>query len=810
MLLFLFCLNNSILLLNMVNNGGYIKMLDNIFLINTINWSGFDAFKGGWFGSGNAGKFYNGPTDTLTQEGWNLIKFYMDNNHWLKPEGNWQISFWGSVQNGVYALFHALTDVATMMMTGSLYLFKIIPDQLIHSDGSFHKVFLGVLGVGFALMTISMMIWLLGYLRGKRENEMTQVFTQIGVAAGSIILLPIIVGFLANMVVGYLIPSVSGINQSSSALSLEPLKSNTIDMVTWAERGDGFGGDPDHSDLTKFNGIGKSSAASLAIPDYTTVMDSTQKTAVKQYAEESGNGNLKGLENVFDYELANGSFIDNNGDVKEGYGLEKLKEEKGALSALGTSYKRYKVQNLIAIISYLALIFTAFGMSIKVAKAAMNGLGEFIAMPLAMGRDIATSGEHGKKSLMMIINTVLGVVVDVFMLGLFVELQSTIPNQVADYLGSMHNIAATTAKPYGYLLTLVVLCFAIYNGSSAIERTFGLDNGANGMHKPLLPMFTAGAMLGASLKGAGSRIGDAIDSSKMKKLTEDKTKEEAGGVQNIVNNGKALASRLSEVMGMNGNTSTEDTAGGSDSSDEETNDGQVNNGAGVVETDVEGNGNVEDSFGPNSPDPIDASTTESDNQEDGMQNHLENDGLVGDNEYESGGNESNYSESPNNQSLENTGRPDNMEPSDNGYSDMSNDAENDNYTDMNMKNDGKNINYDDKPLVNDSVDTQSRNGINDESRVNNRTESHTNESRQQPNNSRTVSGTQNTSTQLDRSNLTEDQRREMNRLEQRRQMRARNRQERKQVQSGRRHRMVTELVQANEAMSKKTYQEPRK
>lgn len=799
-------------------------MFNSISLINAIDWTKFDLFKDGWFGSGSSGKFYNGPSIKLSQEGWDLIKFYIDNNHWLSPEFNFWISLTGILQNGWYAFLHGLTDVATMMMTGSLYLFKVIPDQLIHSDGAFHQVFLGVLGIGFALMTVSMTVWLLGYMRGKRENEMTQVFTQVGVAAGSIILLPIIVGFLANMVVGYLIPSVSGINQSSSALSLEPLKSNTIDMVTWAERGDGFGGDPDHSDLTKFNGIGKSSAATLAIPDYTTVMDSTQKTAVKQYAED--NGNLKGVENVFNYKLANGSFIDNNGDVKEGYGLEKLKEDKGVLSALGSSYKRFKVQNFIASVSYIALIFTAFGMSIKVAKAAMNGLSEFIAMPLAMGRDIATSGEHGKKSLMMIINTVLGVVVDVFMLGLFVQLQSTIPNQVANYLGDMHNLAATTAKPYAYLLTLVMLCFAIYNGSSAIERTFGLDNGANGMHKSVLPMFTAGAMLGSSLKGAGSRIGDMMDAAKMKKLTEDKTKEEAGGTQGIVNNGKALAQRLS---GMFNSPNSEDNSGSSETplSDEEGENGQVNNGTGTFGNDGEDNGTTEDSFGPNSPDPVDGeqettgsegnsglnnednypdpSTTEQGSSDDNSSNQLENTGTSGEDGYGSMGDgnidEPNDSETQNNHSLENSGLPNNIEQED-SYPGTNNE----------MENNGKDFVSDDNSVANDNS-SQPRNDFNDQSRVDNndkRTESHINETRQQPNHSRTNSANRNTSVQQNQNNLTEDRRREMNRLEQRRQMRARNRQSRKQVQSGRRHRLSQELIQANEAVSRKSYQEPKK
>lgn len=463
-----------------------------------------DKFKDAW------SNWITGKGDAVNQfflpKGNPAIHFYYDHEQFFHASTSAAITISGWVQNIVYTALYGLASISSMMVQGALYLFTIIPNAIKNVDSPLHTIIYGVMLVGVALMGLMMMFYLINVLRGSKSHQIRSVLVNSMTSLVLMAAVPTIAMATGDMMTKYVIPNFQ--TGSTTNLADVPLRDNTVDLSTWAT--DGFQSKPFLSGSPNLNGLANMGIRD--IPDFTSEMTAAQinqlnsLVAGNKYQNKSKTPNvksgdttqnsvdIKNVGNTFQYKLQASPLGDGT------YTLENLDIKDGTFSFAKTHYKRYTVQNIPAIMAFVIIIGIGFLMAIKISRTVIMSYVELVGAFLQAGRDVGSS-QPMKQSVMKLINTALAAIVDILLLYLFVQLVSTIPNDVANYVAGLPGGAIT--RPIVYVLVMLVLALSAYNGSSVLEKSFGVEAGFQGSNSMLGSMTAPGAMLGSYL---GSKL----------------------------------------------------------------------------------------------------------------------------------------------------------------------------------------------------------------------------------------------------------------------------------------------------------------
>lgn len=414
-----------------------------------------------------------------------LIKFYLDRQHWLSPSSNVMNNIMGWAQDGWYGLLHSLATGVEYLIKAALFPVYELPKMLIEDGNStLHILYFAAVGISFSLMGIYAIVSMFGFMGSGQNDELKRKLKNIFGNMSLVLILPLI--FYAG---GQFMNNLVGSGSSNIGLADTPLKTNTLDMEKWAT--DSFVSDPFSDGNTEYNNLGKSQ-----VPDFTETIDKDDVSALNAI----GKGKAKktfDIGSVFNYQLDTIANSDGSNNAK--YKLKKLSLKSGITHTLDNSYKRFRVQNIPASGAFLLIIIVGGLMSVKIMRASIGMFGKVVVAPVVAGRDAANSVEGVKGTINDLINGWLGIFMDLFMLQIFSSLVGTLPQKVA---GSVDG-AGGFIRGIIYLLVMGVLAFACFDGSSAIEKQFGMSGGGKGQGGFLGRMSAPGVAFGA-LAGSGA------------------------------------------------------------------------------------------------------------------------------------------------------------------------------------------------------------------------------------------------------------------------------------------------------------------
>lgn len=565
-------------------------MLNNMITMMMSNFPGtteLDSWKDSWSNwiSGNGdkvGKYFtpNGSGNDNNQ----AINFYYEHQHFFHVLPGWISSLEGWLQNVVYVSLYGLASLSTLVIQGALYLFTVLPNALMNKASPLHQTVVLLTSVAVGLMTISIMFLALNGLRGGKNNQLKNIISNAGTSIALMALIPIIAGVIGNFMTTYVIPSVSV--GSTSSLASAPLKDNTLDLSTWAL--DGFQSEPFSSSSPNLNALGN--FGTNDIPDFGETMTAGNINQLNETAKSSAYNNksktphvdvnagqasqkstdITSVGNTFQYRIKASPV----GDGK--YYLENLDVKDGLLSFSKYRYKRYYVQNLSAIGSYFVIIFVGLLMAFKIMRSVISAYVDLGASALQAGRD-AGSSQPMKAAISKQLNVAMAATLDIVFLNMFVSLLSSVPNDVANYVNGLPG--GGIARPIAYLFTYAALGLATYNGSSAMEKAFGIESGYNNSTNLLNGLTAPGAFFGAAL---GSRISAANQKRKLEKAVAE---EEKPGTPETPKNGGFTdnSAQAMEAMYQKGDDektdplAADDTNDSSESNDSEGSTGNSNN-----------------------------------------------------------------------------------------------------------------------------------------------------------------------------------------------------------------------------------------
>ncbi|MCK8627021.1 hypothetical protein [Fructobacillus cardui] len=425
--------------------------------------------------------------DHTTTNGDNpLIKFYLDRKDWLQPNTNVINNLLGWIQNIWYGLLHALATGVDYLIQAALFPLYTLPKMLMEDTGSqLHVLYLASVALGAGLMGIYFIMSMIGYMTSAKTDVLKSKTKNIFGNLAMILLLP----FIFYMA-GSLMNSIVGNSNGSLNFADTPLQTNTLDLEQWAITD--FAQAPFSDGAPTYNKLGQGNE----VPDFTDSIGKSDIEPLDSYGTDKiSHGKINHIGSVFNYQLE--TVPSKTGGVQ--YGLSKIDLDGGFLKGLGVSYKRYRVQNIPATGAFIIIIVVGFLMAIKIMRASIGMFGKIIVAPVAAGRDGANSVEGIKGTAQDIVNGYLGIFLDLFMLQIFASLIGPLPQSVANQFAN----AGGFIKGIIYLLTMGVLAWACYDGSSAIEKQFGMAGGAKGQGSFMGRMAAPGVALGA-LAGAGA------------------------------------------------------------------------------------------------------------------------------------------------------------------------------------------------------------------------------------------------------------------------------------------------------------------
>lgn len=445
--------------------------------------SGFDDFNtDNWLKK--AADWLTGNDNVVTSSN-KLIKFYIDRQDWLHPNSNIINNVEGWIQNVWYGLLHSLATGVEYLIKAALFPLYELPKMLIEDGNStLHILYFAAVGISFALMGIYAIVSMFGFMGSGQNDELKRKLKNIFGNTSLVLVLPLI--FYAG---GQFMNNLVGNGSSNIGLADTPLKTNTLDMEKWGL--DEFSTEPFSDGNSSYNQLGKNQ-----VPDFSDSIDKDDVTALNKAGAKKSGKKTDDVGSVFNYKL---DTITNTSGTSENYKLDKLSLKSGFLHALDESYKRYRVQNIPASGAFLIIIIVGGLMSVKIMRASIGMFGKVVVAPVVAGRDAANSVEGVKGTINDLINGWLGIFMDLFMLQIFSSLVGTLPQKVA---GSIDG-AGGFIRGIIYLLVMGVLAFACFDGSSAIEKQFGMSGGGKGQGGFLGRMSAPGVALGA-LAGAGA------------------------------------------------------------------------------------------------------------------------------------------------------------------------------------------------------------------------------------------------------------------------------------------------------------------
>lgn len=445
--------------------------------------TGFDNFNtDNWLKK--AADWLTGNDNVVTSSN-KLIKFYIDRQDWLHPNSNIINNVEGWIQNAWYGLLHSLATGVEYLIKAALFPVYELPRMLIEDGNStLHILYFAAVAISFSLMGIYAIVSIFGFMGSGQNDELKRKLKNIFGNTCLVLILPLI--FYAG---GQFMNNLVGTGSSSIGLADTPLKTNTLDMEKWAL--DDFSTEPFSDGNSSYNQLGKNQ-----VPDFSDSIDKDDVTALNKAGAKKSGKKTDDVGSVFNYKL---DTITNTNGTSENYKLDKLSLKSGFLHALDESYKRYRVQNIPASGAFLIIIIVGGLMAVKIMRASIGTFGKVLVAPFVAGRDAANSVEGAKGTINDLINGWLGIFVDLFMLKIFSSLVGPLPQKVA---GSVDG-ADGFIRGIIYLLVMSILAFACFDGSSAIEKQFGMSSGGKGQGGFLGRMSAPGVALGA-LAGSGA------------------------------------------------------------------------------------------------------------------------------------------------------------------------------------------------------------------------------------------------------------------------------------------------------------------
>ena len=504
------------------------------------DWTNFATGKGSAVGSSADG-------------GDPLISFYLQNKDYLTADSAIINNMSGWLQNGVYGLLHGLAWLTNLMVQAALAPLYYLPKYIMDPNNSLHLVYYGAIGIGVSLILLSFLSRIPGYLSGGRGDELKSA-TKNGVfTTGMLLVMPFLFVGGANLTHSLMT------NVAQEAMNpITPLAANTVDLEEWAM--DNFNELPFTGENAK---VYNSLNVTKEVPDFATGIDNDQIKMLDALIKEKGGTTNEKAPEVFRFKLQvapTDPAVTDSDQVQ--YGLTNMKLDKGILNIASPQYKRYKVNNLAAISSYIIFIFVTLMMSIKIARASLGTIANLIGGAIAAGRDGAKSTEGVKNSTMEIFNNCMGIFLDFMMLYVFMQLTATLPQSIAK------SVTGTTGGfGYGliYVFVLAMLGLVAFNGSSALERQFGMQSGAKGQAGTIRAMTAPGMMMGAALGGALGYASGKRKENKMKEALE-KSKEPTPpknqSNQPRNNKGEDIAKQMEDNFGEDDDGSTPPGGGG--------------------------------------------------------------------------------------------------------------------------------------------------------------------------------------------------------------------------------------------------------
>ncbi|GAP01747.1 hypothetical protein FFRU_120060 [Fructobacillus fructosus] len=453
--------------------------------------SNLSPFPGTGFDNYNTDNWIKNAWDWITNnkhevsDSNDLIKFYLDRQDWLHPSANVINSVLGWIQNGWYNLLHGLATGVEYLIKAALFPVYELPKMLIENGNSaLHILYFAAVTISFSLMGIYAIVSMFGFMGSGQNDELKRKLKNIFGNTCLVLVLPLI--FYAG---GQFMNNLVGSGSSNIGLADTPLKTNTLDMEKWAV--DSFASEPFSDGNTSYNQLGKNQ-----VPDFSDSIDKDDVSALNAAGKQMNNKKTFDIGSVFNYKL---DTIANKSGDGEKYRLTKLSLKSGVLHSLDESYKRYRVQNIPATGAFLIIIIVGGLMAVKIMRASIGMFGKVVVAPVVAGRDAANSVEGVKGTINDLINGWLGIFMDLFMLQIFSSLIGTLPQKVA---GSVDG-AGGFIRGIIYLLVMGILAFACFDGSSAIEKQFGMSGGGKGQGGFLGRMSAPGVALGA-VAGSGA------------------------------------------------------------------------------------------------------------------------------------------------------------------------------------------------------------------------------------------------------------------------------------------------------------------
>lgn len=489
----------------------------------TEDWTNWATGKGGSVGS----------TADKSNE---LINFYFENRHYLSAHSGILNNFAGWFQTGWYTLLHGLATVTNYLMQAALAPLYYLPKYLMNPNSPLHVLYYGTLAIGISLIVVSFLSQIPKYLGGGRAEELKNATKSSLFTIGMLCVMPYVFVTGANMTHGVM----KNVTQETMN-PITPLAANTVDLNEWAM--DNFAEMPFTGENNKiYNSLNKTKE----VPDFAAGIDNDNVKMLEKLVEASGNKSIEQVPEVFKFRLIQAPTDPNDTNAEPQYTLVNLNLDKGLLNVANPQYKRYKVNNFAASASYIIFIVVSLLMSVKVARASLGTIGSLLGASIASGRDGARSTEGVKTSIMEILNSCIGIFLDVMMLWLFMSLSGTLPKEIATSIAPEGNIVVYSMV---YVFILAMVGLVTFNGSSALERQFGLQSGAKGQAGTLRSMTAPGMMLGAGMiGGAGYLAGKKKEQrarEALERAKEPKPTQESGSRKNNV--GEKVAQQMRDM-----------------------------------------------------------------------------------------------------------------------------------------------------------------------------------------------------------------------------------------------------------------------
>lgn len=361
------------------------------------------------------------------------------------------------------------------------------------SDSVIAKVFHGLQTTGVVIFTCA----LIGYAvmsMFKSRPKYKDVLIHFVFASLVIAVLPWGISKFSTAIRTDITNSI-GTNSSLGSLALQPIKDNTVDLLTLVAHDFDTTGKNGFK-LDKYGRLKNVSQANW-ITDNTDKRDSANYIGNIDFGASYGvatadeldklNDKQPGIKGLFQHQL--------NNSGTQVVPITEHRFVKG-VNAFENVYPRYQINFLPAIAEYLVLIVLLISMSLKLVKSIFQVVMACIVAPVIAYTELEESRKT-KEVIGEVVGGIAGTFFEVVTLRVTLEIMKDLPNlKVFDGLSSWeHAIAA--------IIVYLGLFFGALQGISIVERWLGVSTG----HGDTMQQLMGATMLGAA--AAGTTVGAA-------------------------------------------------------------------------------------------------------------------------------------------------------------------------------------------------------------------------------------------------------------------------------------------------------------